>query len=154
VGLASLTRPDLILTDLQAADRSQVLHELANRLARRGTFCDTARDAEELFRDLWEREQQGSTGIGGGVAIPHCKVKGLAKPVVALGLIAAGVDFEADDGQPVVLIVLILSPSESPAAHLQVLAVVSRWIKSGRHREILGLHDPQAVYDVLEQEGG
>jgi len=150
MSLASLTRPDLILTDLQAADRSQVLHELADRLARRGV----TRDPEGLFRDLWEREQQGSTGIGGGVAIPHCKVKGLAKPVVALGLVAAGVDFEAADGQPVTLILLILSPSESPAAHLQVLAVVSRWIKSGRHREILGLHDPQAVYDVLAQEGG
>ncbi len=158
MGLASLTRPDLILTDLQAADRSQVLHELTDRLARRGNFRDTERAAEELFRDLWEREQQGSTVVlddmGGGVAIPHCKVKGLAKPVVALGLVAGGVDFEAADGQPVTLIVLILSPSESPAAHLQVLAVVSRWIKSGRHREILGLHDPQAVYDVLEQEGG
>jgi mannitol/fructose-specific phosphotransferase system IIA component (Ntr-type) len=154
MSLASLTRPDLILTDLQAADRSQVLHELADRLARHGNFCDTARDAEELFRDLWEREQQGSTGIGGGVAIPHCKLRGLAKPVVALGLLAAGVDFEAADGQPVFLIVLILSPSESPAAHLQALAAVSRWIKSGRYREILGLLDPQAVYDVLEQEGG
>ncbi|HEX3529771.1 MAG TPA: PTS sugar transporter subunit IIA [Thermoanaerobaculia bacterium] len=150
MSLASLTRPDLILTDLQAADRPQVLHELAARLARRGV----TRDPEELFRDLWEREQQGSTGIGGGVAIPHCKLRGLAKPVVALGLLAAGVDFEAADGQPVLLIVLILSPSESPAAHLQALAVVSRWIKSGRYREILGLLDAQAVYDVLEQEGG
>jgi len=150
MSLASLTRPDLIVTDLQAADRSQVLHTLADRLARSGSL----RDGEDLFRDLWEREQQGSTGIGGGVAIPHCKLRGLAKPVVALGLLAAGVDFEAADGQPVVLIVLVISPSESPAAHLQALAVVSRWIKSGRHREILGLHDPQAVYDVLEQEGG
>jgi len=144
MSLASLTRPDLIVTDLQAADRPQVLHELVDRLAR-----------PELFRDLWDREQQGSTGIGGGVAIPHCKVKGLAQPVVALGLVPAGVDFEAPDGQPVVLIVLVLSPSGSPAAHLQALAAVSRWIKSGRHREILGLRDPQAVYDVLdEQEGG
>ena len=150
MGLASLTRPDLIFTDLPAADRSQVLRALADRLVQSGV----GRRADELFRDLWEREQLGSTGIGGGVAIPHCKVQGLAKPVVALGLVPAGVDLGAADGEPVRLLFLVVSPSESPAAHLQALAAVSRWIKSGRHTGILGLRDPQAIYDLLEQEGG
>jgi len=154
MSLASLTRPDLIFTDLQAANRSEVLHELADRLARRGV----ARNAEEMFRDLWDREQLGSTGVfsgpGGGVAIPHCKLPGLKKPLVVLGLAPAGVDFGATDGRPVVLFFLVISPSESPAAHLQALALVSRWIKSGRYTGILGLRDPQAIYDLLEQEGG
>ena len=150
MGLASLTRPDLIFTDLQAADRSQVLHQLADQLARRGVV----RNAEELFRELWDREQLGSTAVGGGAAIPHCKLKGLTKPVVALGLVPAGVDFGAADGQPAVLLFLVISPSESPAAHLQALALVSRWIKSGRYTGILSLRDPQAIYDFLEQEGG
>jgi mannitol/fructose-specific phosphotransferase system IIA component (Ntr-type) len=152
MSLASLTRPDLIFTDLQAADRSEVLHELADRLARCGA-CDFARNGE-LFRELWDREQLGSTGVGNGIAIPHCKIAGLKKPLVALGLVPAGVDFGSADGHPVVLLVPIISPGESPAAHLQALAAVSRWIKSGRYTGILGLRDPQAIYDLLEQEGG
>jgi nitrogen PTS system EIIA component len=150
MSLASLTRPDLIFTGLQAADRSEVLHELAGRLVR----CGVGRNAGELFRELWDREQLGSTGIGNGIAIPHCKVAGLKKPLVALGLVPAGVDFGAADGQPAVLFVLVISPSESPAAHLQALALVSRWIKSGRYTGILALRDPRAIYDLLEQEGG
>lgn len=155
MGLGSLTRPDLIFTDLPAVDRTQVLHALADRIARRGGV----RDPEELFRKLWEREQLGSTGIGGGVAIPHCKLPGLAaemtKGIVALGLVPEGVGFGAVDGKPVCLFFVVISPSESPAAHLQVLAILSRWIKSGRHVEgILSLRDPQAIYDFLQQEGG
>jgi PTS system nitrogen regulatory IIA component len=155
VGLGSLTRPDLIFTDLPAADRSQVLHALADRMARRGEV----RDPETLFQKLWEREQLGSTGIGGGVAIPHCKLpglaKGLAKGIMALGVVPGGVDFGAVDGKPVCLFFLVISPSESPAAHLQVLSTLSRWIKSDGHTErLLGLREPQAIYDFLQQEGG
>ena len=151
MGLGSLTRPDLIFTDLPAADRSQLLRALAERIARRGLTGN----AEELFRRLWEREQLGSTGIGGGVAIPHCKLDGLAHAVVAVGVVAEGVDFGAVDGKPVCLFFLVISPSESPAEHLRVLAIVSRWIKSDRHTEaVLALRDPQAVYDFLQQEGG
>jgi fructose-specific phosphotransferase system IIA component len=151
VSLGSLTRPDLIFTDLPAADRSEVLHALADRIARSGLV----RDPEDLFRKLWEREQLGSTGIGGGVAIPHCKLKGLAQGVVALGVVPQGVDFGAMDGEPVCLFFLVISPSESPAEHLRVLAAISRWIKSGRHvQNLLGLRDPQAIADFLRQEGG
>jgi PTS system nitrogen regulatory IIA component len=151
VGLGSLTRPDLIFTDLPAADRSQLLRALAERIAQRGLVGN----AEELFRRLWEREQLGSTGIGGGVAIPHCKLDRLAHGVVAVAVVAEGVDFAAIDGRPVCLFFLVISPSDSPAEHLRILAVVSRWIKTGGHTEaLLALRDPQAVYDLLQQEGG
>jgi mannitol/fructose-specific phosphotransferase system IIA component (Ntr-type) len=151
VGLGSLTRPDLIFTDLQAGDSAQVLRALAERISRGGT----ARDAEELFQQLWEREQLGSTGIGGGVAIPHCKLDSLAQGVVALGIVPAGVSFGAVDGRPVRLFLLVISPSGAPAEHLRVLAAVARWIKSGRHVDaVLALHEPEAVYDLLQQEEG
>ena len=151
MGLGSLTRPDLIFTDLPAAGRSAVLHALAGRIAGSGLV----RDPEDLFQKLWEREQLGSTGIGGGVAIPHCKLKGLAQGVVAVGVVPQGVDFGAMDGQPVCLFFVVISPGESPAEHLRVLSVLSRWIKSGRHvQDLLGLRDAQAIDDFLQQEGG
>ncbi|HVG07602.1 MAG TPA: PTS sugar transporter subunit IIA [Thermoanaerobaculia bacterium] len=147
--LASLTRPELIFPDLPAQDRAAVLHELAKRIAKAGVV----RDTEDLFQKLWEREQLGSTGIGSGIAIPHCKLPGLSEGVVAIGMAPGGVDFGAADGQPVRLLFVVLSPSASPGEHLQVLATISRWVRAGRADRILELREPEAVIQLLEQEG-
>jgi nitrogen PTS system EIIA component len=150
VRLGSLTRPDLIFFGLPKADRQALLHALAERLAERGVIGDP----EELYARLWEREQLGSTGIGAGVAIPHCKLPGLTHGIVAVGLVPEGVDFAAVDGRPVHLFFLVVSPSASPAEHLQVLAAISRWVKADRHVPVL-LEQPdrEAVYDLLAREG-
>jgi fructose-specific phosphotransferase system IIA component len=146
VELGALTRPDLIFPDLPSTDPAGVLRELADRVAKAGQV----RDGGELFQQLWEREQLGSTGIGQGVAIPHCKLKGLRHGVVAVGMVPAGVDFGAVDGQPVKVFFLVISPAEAPAEHLQILAALSRWIKADQHAgRLLALHDPTAVYDLL-----
>lgn len=148
MGLGSLTRPDLIFPDLPAADRREVLKAFAGKVAGRGL----APDGEALFQKLWEREQLGSTGIGSGVAIPHCKLAGLRQGVVAVGMAPAGVDFGAADGNPVKLFFLVISPSESPAEHLQILAAISRWMKvEGNAAKLLALHDPARVYDLLNE---
>jgi PTS system nitrogen regulatory IIA component len=150
VGLGALTRPELVFPDLPATDREGVLRALAGRVAERGLVGD----GEELFQKLWEREQLGSTGIGQGVAIPHCKLNGLARGVVAVGLVPAGIDFGAADGRPVQVFFLVVSPAGSPAEHLQILAAISRWIRvDGNAARLLGLHDPAAVYDLLRDEG-
>lgn len=148
--LGSLIRPDLIFPDLPAGDRPQVLRALAGRLAGRGLV----QDADDLFDKLWEREQLGTTAIGGGIAIPHCKVDRLKSGVVALGRAEEGVDFGAADGQPVRLFFLVISPSQSPAEHLQILAAISRWIKGGGHIEaLLAQPDAGALYEYLQREG-
>jgi PTS system nitrogen regulatory IIA component len=144
VGLGALTRPELIFPDLPATDRQGVLRALAGLVARQG-----------LFQKLWEREQLGSTGIGQGVAIPHCKLNGLRQSLVAVGLVPEGVEFGAVDGQPVKVFFLVVSPGGSPAQHLQVLAAISRWIKADGHAgRLLGLHDAARVYDLLRDEDG
>jgi mannitol/fructose-specific phosphotransferase system IIA component (Ntr-type) len=151
VGLGSLTRPELIFPDLPAAERSEVLRAFADRLAGRGLVKSGA----ELYQRLWEREQLGSTGIGSGIAIPHCKLPGLARGVVAVGLVPDGVDFGAADGRPVKVLFLVVSPSGAPAEHLQVLAAISRWLRAGGHAErLLELRDPGEVYDLLRDEEG
>ena len=146
--LGELTRPDLIFTDLPATDRQGVLRALAGRVAEQGLVAS----GEDLFQKLWEREQLGTTGIGSGIAIPHCKLPGLARGVVAVGLTPQGVDFGAADGKPVQVLFLVVSPSGSPAEHLQILAALSRWVRADRHAEkILALRDPAAVYDLLQE---
>ena len=149
MGLASLTRPELILSDLPAKGPAEALRIFAERIAKAGLV----KDPDELFRRLWEREQISSTGIGSGIAIPHCKMPGLREAIVALGLAPEGVEFGAADGKPVHLFFLVVSPEAVPAEHLRVLAAISRWIKADRHAErILELRDPQAVYGFLQEE--
>jgi PTS system nitrogen regulatory IIA component len=151
VRLGALTRPELIFPELQAADRTQILRAFATRIAERGLV----RDADELYQKLLEREQLGSTGVGAGIAIPHCKLKGLAQGLVAVGLVPEGVDFGAADGRPVRVFFLVISPSESPAEHLQMLAAISRWVKvDGRVDKIQAFRDPEAIYGFLSGEGG
>ncbi|HET9769165.1 MAG TPA: PTS sugar transporter subunit IIA [Thermoanaerobaculia bacterium] len=146
--LETLTDPHLIFPGLAAADAAGVLRELADRLARGGVVADP----ETLFQRLWEREQLGSTAIGRGIAIPHCKLDGLEHVVLAVGLAPAGVDFGAADGQPVRLFFVVVSPSRSPAEHLQSLAAISRWVKTdGRVERLLGLQDPDAILDLLRE---
>ncbi len=118
--------PRRIFPDLQGTTREEVLSEVARRLAESGVV----RDAEDLTRRLIEREDLGCTALGGGIAIPHCKLKELSEVILAIGRRPGGVDFEAPDGVAVSILFLVLSPAQAPALHLQALARVSRWLKS------------------------
>lgn len=148
--LDSLTRPELIFPELDAVDREQVLRSLALRLEQ----SDVVPDATELYAKLLEREQLGSTGVGAGVAIPHCKLDELSKVVLAVGIARNGVSFGAVDTRPVRLFFLVVSPTDAPAVHLQVLAAISRWLKQDSHvSRLLDLRDPEAIYRLLKEEG-
>jgi len=149
VRLAELTQPRLIFTDLAGHDGAAVLRTMAERVAREGAVPD----ADALYRKLCEREKLGSTGIGHGVAIPHCKLSGIDRVVVALGVASQGVDFLAVDGEPVRLFFLVVSPDHAPAAHLQCLASISKWVKVDHHVDrILRESDPSAIYAALTDQ--
>lgn len=144
--LASLIRPELILSNVESSDRASLLRKLANHIASAG-LVDSG---EVLFEKLIEREDLESTAFGGGVAIPHCKIDGLDEVLVAIAVVPQGIDFAAGDGMPVQLFFCIVSPSNSPVAHLQSLAAISRWIQSEqRVAALLQLDDPQAIHDFL-----
>jgi PTS system nitrogen regulatory IIA component len=115
----------LVFPDLTGRTVEEVLDEMTRGLARAGVV----QDAEDVARRLVERERMGSTGLGGGLAIPHCKVRELSDLVFAVGVSRGGVDFLAADGLPVTLIFLVLSPADAPALHLQALARISRVIR-------------------------
>jgi PTS system nitrogen regulatory IIA component len=115
----------LVFRDLAGTTFEEALTEMSAALARAGVI----RDPEELARRLIEREQMGSTGLGGGIAIPHCKLRELEDVLLAIGISTVGVDFRAGDGVPVTLLFLVVSPSEAPALHLQALARISRMIR-------------------------
>lgn len=159
--LEGLTRPELILPTLHAADARDgegVLRAFANEIVAAGRspgapLGAVAIDADELYQKLAERERLGSTAVGGGVAIPHCKLKGLERPVVAIGRVEPGLEFGAPDGRPVRAFFVVVSPLDTPAAHLQVLSAVSRWIKEpARLARLLELETPERIWEMLAEE--
>lgn len=123
--VSDLARRDLVFAGIEGSDRSAILRQLSSRLTEHGV----AKRADRLFEALWEREELQSTGVGCGVAIPHCKVRGLKKVVMAVATCSENVDFDAPDGEPVRLIFLLLSPAKSAVVHLKSLASLSSWLR-------------------------
>jgi PTS system nitrogen regulatory IIA component len=115
-----------IFLDVTPGPMTAAVEDMARRLKESGDI----KDAADLARKLLEREKLGCTGLGNGIAIPHCKLSGLESVVLAVGVSRQGVDFHALDGKLVRLIFLVLSPAEAPAGHLQALARISRLVKT------------------------
>jgi PTS system nitrogen regulatory IIA component len=118
--------PRRVFHRIPGATREEVLGELSARLAADGAIPD----ARDLTARLLDREKIGCTGLGNGIAIPHCKLRDLREVVVALATTAAPVDFGAADGRPIDIVVLVASPGDAPAAHLQALARISRLLRT------------------------
>ena len=114
--------PRLIFPHLAGRTRDAVLREMATSLAEAGVVPDGASLAERLLK----REHEGCTGIGKGIAFPHCRVDGISDAVLAVGRSVDGVDFGAPDGVPITVLFLLLSPKDAPALHLQALARLTR----------------------------
>jgi PTS system nitrogen regulatory IIA component len=115
-----------IFLDVTSGPAADAIRDMSQRLKDSGDI----KDPDDLARRLIEREKLGCTGLGNAIAIPHCKLDGLEAVLLAVGISKGGVDFHALDGKPVRLIFLVLSPSETPAGHLQALARISRLVKS------------------------
>jgi nitrogen PTS system EIIA component len=135
-----------VFPDLASKTLEEALAEMAQDLARAGVV----RDPEDLKRRLIERESMGSTGLGGGLAIPHCKLRELSDVVLSIGFSRSGIDFHAADGVPVTLIFLVLSPADAPALHLQALARISRVIRiPGVADSLRAASTPREVAETL-----
>lgn len=145
-----LVDPRLVFTGLSASSVAEALGEIAERLAK----AHVVSNGGDLTRRLLERERLGCTGLGRGIAIPHCKLKELDDIVLAVAAFRPGVDFGAPDGIPVTLVFLILSPARSPGLHLQALARVSRLLKSpGVAESLARAQTPEEIVAVLGAGG-
>lgn len=134
-----------IVTDIVARNKKQLFRALADRFA-----ADIGCSADAIVEILVERERLGSTGFGGGIAIPHGKLEGLTSVQAFLAILREPVDYGAVDDLPVDIIVLLLSPREAGTAHLKALAQVSRAL---RDRDFLaklrGAGSPDAIYALV-----
>lgn len=142
-----LTR-DAIIADLKSLDKMGVLEELAMPVARNANI-----DVEKIVRVLRERERLGSTGIGGGIGIPHGKLKELENLLLGFGISRQGVDFESMDNRPTHIFFLLITPENSTGLHLKVLARVSRILKNEPFKErLLAASGIEELYTILAEE--
>ncbi len=118
-------REDGIICPLDAGSKEDVLAELIRPICTAHPHLDR----ERLLKTLLERENLGSTGIGGGIAIPHGKFDGLHHLVASFGKSPKGVNFNSLDNRPAFLFFLLVAPKNSAADHLKALARVSRLLK-------------------------
>jgi PTS system fructose-specific IIC component len=135
---------DLMIMDLQAETKTAAIEEMVNKLAEQ----EIIDDAEGYKQGIIAREQQTSTGLGDGVAMPHAKHQSVQKPAVLFAKSQKGVDFEALDGEPVYLFFMIAAPEGENDVHLQVLASLSRSLVDGDF--IQQLKEAQTSTEVLQ----
>ncbi len=141
---------DAIVPELAAADRDGVIRELVGSLARAGALPQPAVD--EVVAALIKREQNGSTGFGKGVAVPHVKHAKVKKIAATVGRSPAGVDFAALDHQPVYSVVLLLSPDNQPEQHLHAMNIVFSNLQKDTFRRFLRqCPDRQSIVDLLDE---
>jgi PTS system nitrogen regulatory IIA component len=147
VEIADLVTPRGVIAQLRTTSKKQVLQELARRAATMTGIAD-----RRIYEALSERERLGTTGIGAGVAIPHCRLPELTRLYGMFARLERPVPFEAIDDQPVDLVFLLLAPTEAGAEHLKALARVSRLLRDRAMCEKLrGANNADALYALLSE---
>ena len=114
-----------IICPLSANSKEEVLKELVRPIV----ASHPQLDKDRLLKTLVERENLGSTGIGGGVAIPHGKFDGLDKLASSFGKSPRGIDFSSMDSKPAHIFFLLVAPKNCAGDHLKALARISRLLK-------------------------
>lgn len=131
--IQSLISPGRTLCGIEAGSKKRALEILANTIAQ--DIPDI--DADELFRSLIGRERLGSTGIGHGIAIPHCRIEHCTGTVGALITLADPIEFDAIDSQPVDILFAMLVPQDAHSEHLQTLAALAEALNKSDYRQRL-----------------
>ncbi len=148
--IVQLLTPDRVIFGLRAADKTQLLQELAKRAGEHVNIPQ-----KTILEGLLMREKLGSTGLGQGFALPHARIAGLKAMFGMFVKLSRSIAFEAIDGNPVDFVFLLLIPIESESDHVAALAAISRRIRdpacAARLRKV---ESAPALYDLLTGKDG
>jgi mannitol/fructose-specific phosphotransferase system IIA component (Ntr-type) len=148
MSLTDLILPGRVIAEMRSHERYEAIAELFDHLASLDAVPASRRDqALEAFR---LREEECSTGIGNGIAVPHCFLPGLSEVVAIFGRSSEGIDFQSVDHVPVHFIVLFMVPEAEHALHLRTLAVIAKHLSNAETRNRLAAAtDEDDLLDVL-----
>lgn len=147
--LMDVLKPEYIKIPLTENTKEAVIRELIQTLAPFQLFSDD----EEVFRAVMDREKIMTTGVGRGVAIPHCKKDSCHEFGIALGIHENGVDFQSIDGNPARIIFLLVGPENNPGMHIRLLSRISRLMaKESLRNGLLTCRSAEEAYRLLKDE--
>jgi mannitol/fructose-specific phosphotransferase system IIA component (Ntr-type) len=139
MALAELLSPEQIIPEMKAMERWDAIVELMDLLVARGQI--KPEDKDGILAALKQREETMSTGIGFGIAIPHCSSDRLDKVVAAFGRSSKGIEFDALDNAPVKFVVLFVVPKNQFQTHLRTLASIAKFLNDRTVRDQLAAAD-------------
>lgn len=145
--ISDILQPERIDVGVDASSKKKVLEKMSELL----TTGSSLPEAGRVFDNLCAREKLGSTGLGHGVAIPHCRLAELDRTIGALMKVKRAVDFDSPDGQPVDLVFGLAVPEECTQEHLEILAQLADTFSQCGVRESLRADalTPEEVYDLI-----
>jgi len=139
--------PSDVFIGIRGSNKTQVLEDLCRRAA-----STLKVDANKITADILKREELGSTGVGGGVAIPHTRIADVKKPFGLLARLKSAIEFDSIDHQPVDLIFLLLLPMASAGEQLNALAMAARRLRDADiTRDARRATGPSGLYAAVAQ---
>ena len=149
MNLVDVFQPEYIKIPLEKNTKTDVIKELVKILSEH----EAIGNSEGIIRAVFDREKIMTTGVGNGVAIPHCKHKDSRNFAIALGVHPKGIDFDSIDHEPARIIFLLVGPEDQPGTHIKLLSRISRIISKDEVREkVLACKTPTELFDLLNEE--
>ena len=141
---------EAIIPELRAEDRDGAIAELVSALDKAGRLGKG--NCERIIKAVIERENEASTGMGKGIAVPHVKHHAVKDVVAAIGRSGVGIDFPALDKQPVYSVILLISPTDNPDKHLQTMEYVFRHLQQEKFRRFFRQSQTAQQLEALLRE--
>ena len=146
--ISDFLSPNQVMIDVRTSDKSRLLEQLSTEAATEAGLA-----ADEVVREIAKREELGSTGVGNGVALPHARLPSLKTPFALFARLRHGIDFDAIDGEPVDIVVLLLIPEAGDSAKGNALACVARALRDTETlRKVRSAPDREALFRVIAAE--
>ncbi|MDH7512659.1 MAG: PTS sugar transporter subunit IIA [Clostridiales bacterium] len=146
----ALLKEEMVISELISQEREAVLEEMVNFLKGK----EKIEKDRELYEKLIQREKLGSTAIGDGIAIPHCKLKEVEDPLLILAISRKGVHFDSIDGKPTHIFFLVISSPENPSVNLQILAAIAHLVRKAGSltKKILQAKSSRRIIEIIREE--
>lgn len=147
--LAEVLHADTVKIPLFGVSRDEIIKELIDVLEPKGIFDNK----DEIFKAVMERERIMTTGVGNGIAIPHCKHEACSDFCLAMGIAQTDIDFISVDQNPVRIVFLLVGPMNAAGMHIKILSRITRILSKDEVREKLkSFTDPKEAYQFIIDE--
>lgn len=149
MNLFSLLDDQTVITNLEGKTKEQVINALVDTLSSK--FDDDV--LKEIRDGVFERESVMSTGVGKGLAIPHCKTKAVSENYAAFAKLNKPLDYDSIDEEPVQIIFLLVGPDSKNSHHIKLLSRISRLMNNASFREkILASKNKETILEAFKEE--